>query len=51
MSVGPNASSDTLSASQQQLLTSVQQLQDAQKVLMHKYAVATDSTERKNVAN
>lgn len=51
MSVGPNASSDTLSASQQQLLSSVQQLQDAQKDLMHKYTVATDQTERKNVVN
>lgn len=47
----PNNSLDTLSASQQQLLTSVQQLQDAQKDLMNKYSSATDPTERKNIAN
>ena len=51
MSANPNASSDTLSASQQQLLTSVQQLQDAQKELMHRYAAATDPTERTNIMN
>jgi hypothetical protein len=47
----PNNSLDTLSASQQQLLTSVQQLQDAQKDLMNKYSGATDPNERKNIAN
>ncbi len=42
---------DTLSASQQQLLTSVQQLQDAQKDLMNRYSGATDPTDRKKIAN
>ena len=51
MSANPNSSPDTLSASQQQMLASVQQLQDAQKELMHKYAAATDSTERQKIAN
>jgi hypothetical protein len=51
MSANPHASSDTLSASQQQLLTSVQQLQNAQRDLMYKYAAATDPTERTNIAN
>ena len=50
MSANPNSSPDTLSASQQQMLASVQQLQDAQKGLMHKYASATDSTERQKIA-
>jgi len=47
----PNQSLDTLSASQQQLLTSVQQLQDAQKDLMNRYSGATDPTERTKIAN
>lgn len=51
MSSNPNASTDTLSASQQQLLTSVQQLQDAQKNLMNRYAASSDPTERKNILN
>ena len=51
MSSNPNASTDTLSASQQQLLTSVQQLQDAQKNLMNRYAASSDPTERKNLLN
>ena len=51
MSANPNSSSDTLSASQQQLLTSVQQLYDAQRGLMHRYTAATDPTEHKNIAN
>jgi len=51
MSANPNASSDTLSASQQQLLTSVQQLQDAQRDLMYRYSAATDPTEQKNIMN
>ena len=51
MSANMNASSDALSASQQQLLTSVQQLQDAQRGLMHRYTAATDPTEHKNIAN
>jgi hypothetical protein len=51
MSANPNASSDTLSASQQQLLTSVQQLQDAQRDLMHRYSSTTDPTEQKNIMN
>jgi hypothetical protein len=46
-----NNSLDTLSASQQQLLTSVQQLQDAQKDLMNRYSGATDPNERKNIAD
>jgi hypothetical protein len=47
----PNHSLDTLSTSQQQLLTSVQQLQDAQKDLMNRYSGATDPTERTKIAN
>ena len=47
----PNHSLDALSASQQQLLTSVQQLQDAQKDLMNRYSGATDPNERKNIAD
>ena len=47
----PNHSLDALSASQQQLLTSVQQLQDAQRDLMNRYSSATDPNERKNIAD
>jgi len=42
---------DTLSASQQQLLTSVQQLQDAQKDLMNRYTGATEFSERTKFIN
>ena len=51
MSSNPNASPDTLSETQQQLLTNTQQLQDAQKNLMNRYAAATDPAERKKLAN
>lgn len=51
MSENPNASSETLSTSQQQLLKSVQQLQDAQKELINKYTVASDPIERKKIAD
>ena len=42
-------SSDTLSESQQQLLKSVQQLQDAQRENMNAYANAQDPNERKRI--
>lgn len=45
----PNASSYTLSASQEQLLKSVQQLQDAQRENMNEYANAQDPNERKRI--
>jgi hypothetical protein len=51
MATNPTHSADTLSMSQQQMLTSVQSLQDAQKDLMHKYASATTPAERTNIAN
>jgi hypothetical protein len=51
MSSNPNASPDTLSETQQQLLTNTQQLQDAQKNLMDRYAVSTDPAERTKLAN
>ena len=51
MSSNPNASPDTLSASQQQLLASVRQLQDAQKILMDRYTASPDSNERKKIAS
>jgi hypothetical protein len=47
MSSNPNASSDTLSVSQQQLLTSTQQLQEAQQNLMDRYSATNDPAERK----
>jgi hypothetical protein len=51
MSSNPNASSDTLSVSQQQLLTSTQQLQEAQQNLMDRYSATNDPAERKKIAN
>jgi hypothetical protein len=49
MSSNPNASPDTLSASQQQLLASVKQLQDAQKDLINRYTANPDPIERKKI--
>ena len=51
MSSNPNASPDTLSETQQQLLTNTQQLRDVQQNLMNRYASATDPAERKKLAN
>jgi hypothetical protein len=51
MATNPTSSADTLSMSQQQMLASVQNLQDAQKDLMHKYASATTPADRTNIAN
>jgi hypothetical protein len=51
MSSNPNASPDTLSETQQQLLANTQQLQDAQKNLMNRYAAAIDPAERTKLAN
>ena len=51
MSSNPNASPDTLSETQQQLLTNTQQLQNAQKNLMDRYAVSTDPAERTKLVN
>ena len=51
MSANANASTDALSASQQQLLTSVKQLNDAHNELMHRLSAATDATERTNLMN
>jgi len=51
MSSNPNASPDTLSASQQQLLASVGQLQEAQKDLMDRYTANPDPNERKKIAS
>jgi hypothetical protein len=49
MSSNPNASPDTLSASQQQLLVSVRQLQDAQKDLIAKFTASPDPNERNKI--
>jgi len=51
MATNPTSSADTLSMSQQQMLTSVQSLQDAQKGLMNKYTLATTHAERTNISN
>ena len=51
MSPSPNAPTETLSASQQQLLTSVQQLQEGQKSLMNRYSASSDPTEQKSLWN
>jgi hypothetical protein len=51
MSSNPNASPDTLSTSQQQLLASTQQLQEAQQNLMDRYSATNDPAERKKIAN
>ena len=51
MTTNPTSSADTLSMSQQQMLSSVQSLQDAQKDLMHKYASATNQAERTKIAS
>jgi hypothetical protein len=51
MSSNPNASPDTLSETQQQLLTNTQQLQDTQKNLMDRYAATTDPAERTKLVN
>jgi len=51
MSSNPKASPDTLSETQQQLLSNAKQLQDAQKTLMDKYAATTDPAEQKKLAN
>ena len=47
----PNSSADTLSMSQQQMLASIQSLQDKQKDLMHQYASATNLADQKRIAN
>jgi hypothetical protein len=47
MSVNPNASADTLSESQQQLLKSVQQLQEEQRENISTFATAADQTDKK----
>jgi hypothetical protein len=49
MASNPHASSDTLSESQQQLLKSVQQLQDEQTNNISTFATASDSTEKKRI--
>lgn len=51
MSSNPKASPDTLSETQQQLLSNAKQLQDAQKTLMDKYAATTDPAEKKKLVN
>jgi hypothetical protein len=47
MSANPNASSDTLSESQQQLLKSVQQLQEEQRENISTFATSADQTDKK----
>jgi len=49
MATNPTSSADTLSMSQQQMLTSVQSLHDAQKGLMHKYTSATTPADQKRI--
>jgi hypothetical protein len=49
MSSNPHASSDTLSESQQQLLKSVQQLQDEQTNNISTFATASDPAEKKRI--
>lgn len=49
MASNPHASSDTLSESQQQLLKSVQQLQDEQTNNISTFATASDPTEKKQI--
>lgn len=49
MSSNPHASSDTLSESQQQLLKSVQQLQDEQTNNISTFATASDPTEKSQI--
>ena len=51
MSSNPNASPDTLSETQQQLLTNTQLLQDAQTNLMNRYTASADSNERTKIMN
>ena len=51
MSSNPNASPDTLSETQQQLLTNTQLLQDAQTTLMNRYTASADSDERTKIMN
>ena len=51
MASNPNASPDTLSETQQQLLTNTQLLQDAQTTLMNRYTASADSDERTKIMN
>lgn len=49
MTTTPTSSAETLSMSQQQMLTSVQSLQDAQKDLMNKYAASSNPSEQQTI--
>ena len=51
MTTNPTSSAETLSMSQQQMLTSVQNLQEAQKDLMNKFASASSQDERQNIVD
>jgi len=51
MTTNPTSSAETLSMSQQQMLTSVQNLQDAQKGLMNKFASASTQDERQSIVD
>jgi hypothetical protein len=51
MATNPTSSADTLSMSQQQMLTSVQSLHGAHADLMHKYSLATTPAERTSIAS
>jgi len=51
MATTHTSSADTLSMSQQQMLASIQSLQDKQKDLMHQYASATNPADQKRIAN
>ena len=51
MATTHTSSADTLSMSQQQMLVSIQSLQDAQKDLMHQYASATNPADQKRIAD
>jgi hypothetical protein len=51
MATTHTSSADTLSMSQQQMLASIQSLQDNQKDLMHQYASATNPADQKRIAN
>lgn len=51
MTTNPASSADTLSMSQQQMLLTVQNLQDMQKDLMHQFTSTSNPDERKKIAN
>jgi hypothetical protein len=51
MTTNPASSADTLSMSQQQMLLTVQNLQDMQKDLMNQFTSASNPDERKKIAN